>query len=34
MEKIGKIEQIGDYHVYRRRKSLLPPNKEEGGSNN
>jgi hypothetical protein len=24
MEKIGKIEQTGDYHVYRRRKQASP----------
>ena len=28
MEKIGKIEQTGDYHVYRRRKAASP--NEEG----
>jgi hypothetical protein len=31
LEKIGKIEQTGDYHVYRIKKSA-PPNEEQGGN--
>ena len=29
MEKIGRIEQTGDYHVYRLKKSASP--EEQGG---
>ena len=29
MEKIGKIEHTGDYHIYRIRKSISP--EEQGG---
>jgi hypothetical protein len=31
MEKIGKIEQTGDYHVYRIKESA-PPNEREWDS--
>jgi hypothetical protein len=30
MEKIGKIEQNGDYHVYRRRTEASPEQEHRG----